>query len=52
MNTCVAALTVLMAAGVVVRIRCRDSLVDMLPATVMMLVSLYIVVYALGMIPT
>ena len=45
-------LTVLMAAGVVVRIRCRDSLVDMLPATVMMLVSLYIVVYALGMIPT
>ncbi|MGI9161386.1 MAG: DoxX family protein [Mycobacterium sp.] len=44
-------LTVLMAAGVVVRIRCRDSLVDALPATVMMLMNLFIVVYALGMIP-
>ena len=45
-------LTVLMAAGIVVRIRCRDSLVDALPATVMMLVNLYIVIYALGIIPT
>ena len=44
-------LAVLMAAGVVVRIRCRDSLVDMLPATVMMLVNLYVAVYALGVIP-
>lgn len=44
-------LTVLMAAGVIVRIRCRDSLVDMLPATVMMLMNLYIAVFALGVIP-
>jgi len=44
-------LAVLMAAGVVIRIRCRDSLVDTLPASVMMLVNLYVVVYALGMIP-
>lgn len=45
-------LSVLMAAGVIVRIRCRDSLVDILPASVMMLVNLFVVLYALGMIPT
>ncbi len=43
-------LTLLMAAGVVVRHRCRDSLVDALPASVMLLMNLFIVVYALGMV--
>lgn len=44
-------LALLMAVGVVVRVRCRDSLVDALPASVMMLVNLYIVVYTLSIIP-
>lgn len=44
-------LTLMMGVGVVVRLRCRDSLTDALPATVMLLINLYIVVYALGAIP-
>ena len=42
-------LALLMAVGVVVRLRCRDSLVDALPATVMLLLNLFIVVYTLAM---
>ena len=45
-------LALLMALGVAIRIRCRDSLVDALPATVMMVMNIFIVVYALGVIPT
>jgi hypothetical protein len=41
-------LALLMAAGVVVRLRCRDSVVDALPATVMLLLNLFIVVYTLA----
>lgn len=41
-------LTLMMGVGVVVRLRCGDSLTDALPATVMLLINLYIVVYALG----
>jgi hypothetical protein len=41
-------LTLMMVVGVVVRLRCGDSLADALPATVMLLINLYIVVYALG----
>jgi len=43
-------LTLLMGVGVVVRLRCGDSLVDALPAFVMLLMNLYIAVYALGMV--
>ena len=43
-------LALLMAVGVVVRLRCRDSLVDALPATVMLLLNLFIVVYTLAMV--
>ena len=39
-----------MAAGVVVRLRCRDSLVDAPPATVMLLLNLFIVVYTRAMV--
>lgn len=42
-------LTLLMALGVVVRFRCRDSVVDALPAFVMMVMNLFIVVHALGL---
>jgi len=41
-------LTLMMGVGVVVRLRCGDSLADALPAIVMLLINLYIVVYALG----
>jgi hypothetical protein len=41
-------LTLLMGVGVVVRLRCGDSLADALPAFAMLLINLYIVVYALG----
>jgi hypothetical protein len=41
-------LTLMMGVGVVVRLRCGDSLADALPAFVMLLINLYIVVYALG----
>ncbi len=46
-------LALMMGVGVVVRLRCGDSLADALPAFVMLLVNLYIVVYALdvAMIP-
>ncbi|MGZ5380135.1 MAG: DoxX family protein [Mycobacterium sp.] len=46
-------LTLMMGVGVVVRLRCGDSLADALPAIVILLINLYIVVYALGvgMIP-
>jgi len=43
-------LTLLMAAGVIVRLRCRDSLVAALPAFVMLVMNLYIVVYAIGIL--
>jgi hypothetical protein len=43
-------LTLLMGVGVVVRLRCGDSLVDALPAFVMLLMNLYIAVYALGIV--
>lgn len=42
-------LALLMAAGVVVRIRCRDSIVETLPASIMFAMNLFIVVYALGL---
>ena len=42
-------LTLLMAAGVVVRFRCKDSVVDALPALVMMLMNLFITVHALSL---
>lgn len=41
-------LALMMGVGVVVRLRCGDSLVDALPAFVMMLLNLFIAVYALG----
>ena len=41
-------LTLMMGVGVVVRLRCGDSLADALPAFAMLLINLYIVVYALG----
>lgn len=46
-------LTLMMGVGVVVRLRCGDSPADALPAFLMLLINLYIVVYALvvGMIP-
>ena len=44
-------LAVLMAAGLIVRIRCRDSPVEMLPASVMLLMNIFIALYALGVIP-
>ena len=40
-------LALLMVLGVATRIRARDSLVQMLPAIVLMLMNLYILVYAL-----
>lgn len=40
-------LALLMVLGVATRLRIRDSLVQMLPAIVLMLVNLYILVYAL-----
>ena len=40
-------LALLMAAGVAVRIRCKDSIADALPATIMFAMNLFIVVYAL-----
>ena len=43
-------LTLLMVAGVVVRIRCGDSLVAALPAFIMLLMNLYITVYALAVV--
>ena len=42
-------LTLMMGVGVVVRLRCGDSLADALPAFAMLLINLYIVVYALGL---
>ncbi len=45
-------LTLLMAAGVVVRLRCRDSLTDSLPAFGMLLMNLYVAIYALGVLTT
>lgn len=42
-------LTLLMAAGVVVRFRSGDSLVDALPALVMALLNAFIFSYAIGM---
>ena len=42
-------LTLLMVLGVATRIRARDSLGQMLPAIVLMLVNLYVLVYALGL---
>ena len=42
-------LALLMAGGVAVRIRCRDSLVETLPAFIMLMMNLFIVVYALGL---
>ena len=42
-----AGLTLMMGAGVIVRLRCGDSLKDALPAIVMLLINLYIVVHAL-----
>jgi hypothetical protein len=41
-------LTLMMGVGVVVRLRCGDSLANAMPAFVMLLINLYIVVYALG----
>lgn len=41
-------LALMMAAGIVIRLRCGDSLVDALPAFIMMVMTLYIVFYALG----
>ena len=40
-------LTLLMVLGVITRIRVRDSVVAMLPAIVLLLVNLYVFVYAL-----
>jgi hypothetical protein len=40
-------LALLMALGVMIRVRVRDSLVDMLPAIVLMLLNLYILVHTL-----
>ncbi|MCH9641551.1 MAG: DoxX family protein [Actinomycetia bacterium] len=45
-----AGLTLLMAAGVFVRLRCRDSLADTLPAFGMLLMNLYVAIYALGVL--
>jgi hypothetical protein len=42
-------LALLMAGGVAVRIRCRDSIADMLPASMMFVLNLFIVVYALAL---
>jgi len=39
-------LALLMVLGVATRVRVRDSLLEMLPAIVLMLVNLYILVYA------
>ena len=39
-------LTLLMVLGIAVRIRVRDTLVEMLPAFVLMLVNLFILIYA------
>jgi uncharacterized membrane protein YphA (DoxX/SURF4 family) len=43
-----AGLTVLMAAGVIVRFRSGDSLVDALPALVMALLNAFIFIHAIG----
>ena len=43
-----AGLTVLMAAGVIVRFRSGDSLVDALPALVMALINAFIFIHAIG----
>lgn len=43
-----AGLTVLMVAGVIVRFRSGDSLVDALPALVMALINAFIFVHAIG----
>ncbi len=42
-------LSLLMVLGVTTRIRVRDSLWEMLPALVLMLVNLYILAYAVGL---
>ena len=42
-------LALLMAAGVAVRIRCRDSIADALPASIMFAMNLFIVIYALAL---
>ena len=44
-----AGLALLMGAGVVVRLRCGDSMRDALPAFIMMLLNLFIALYALRM---
>ena len=43
-----AGLTVLMVAGVIVRFRSGDSLVDALPALVMALITAFIFIHAIG----
>jgi hypothetical protein len=43
-----AGLTLLMAAGVVVRYRSGDSFVDALPALVMALINAFMFIYAIG----
>ena len=43
-----AGLTVLMVAGVIVRFRSGDSLVDALPALVMALINAFIFIHAVG----
>ncbi len=43
-------LVLLMVLGVATRIRVRDSLLEMLPALVLMLVNLYILTYAMGLV--
>ena len=43
-------LTVLMLLGIATRIRVRDSLVEMIPAFGLMIVNMYIVVYAGGFV--
>lgn len=43
-----ASLTVLMVAGVIVRFRSGDSLVDALPALVMALINAFIFIHAIG----
>ncbi len=43
-------LTVLMILGIATRIRVRDSLVQMIPAFGLMIVNMYIVVYAGGFV--
>ena len=42
-------LALMMAVGIFVRLRCGDSLVDAVPAFIMMLMNLFIAFYALNM---